>query len=370
MQRILRAKLKKKKMKISEKIKAKKEKKSETITQQNIEESREKIISKGKKFKYPFQYAKHRLMINAVLIGVVAVGTFALVGWYQLYKAQNTGEVMYRFTRSMGLSVASVDGVKVRFSDYLMLYRSSIASVERQQGAFDDSDASKQQKEYYKRQALNAAEDYSFAMAKLDEAGKSVTEEEIDEIIEEHKTIDGEKRSDEAFEGIIRDNFGLSVKEYRRWIMLSLAKKKASMEFDQDAKKLRDEIATSLKVVNNFGDLMKNYEGNDQVGFEVVEDVDYANLDSGRAAAAAKLQNVGDMTDFFVSKNGDGYYLVKLLNKTDTKVSYASIWVRFKWVDDQMAKLREGGKVVERIDLATQDTNEEETTDSENTEEK
>ena len=228
----------------------------------------------------------------------------------------------------------------------------------------------KQQKEYYKRQALNAAEDYSFAMAKLDEAGKSVTEEEIDEIIEEHKTIDGEKRSDEAFEGIIRDNFGLSVKEYRRWIMLSLAKKKASMEFDQDAKKLRDEIATSLKVVNNFGDLMKNYEGNDQVGFEVVEDVDYANLDSGRAAAAAKLQNVGDMTDFFVSKNGDGYYLVKLLNKTDTKVSYASIWVRFKWVDDQMAKLREGGKVVERIDLATQDTNEEETTDSENTEEK
>ena len=152
--------------------------------------------------------------------------------------------------------------------------------------------------------------------------------------------------------------------------MLSLAKKKASMEFDQDAKKLRDEIATSLKVVNNFGDLMKNYEGNDQVGFEVVEDVDYANLDSGRAAAAAKLQNVGDMTDFFVSKNGDGYYIVKLLNKTDTKVSYASIWVRFKWVDDQMAKLREEGKVVERIDLATQDTNEEEATDSENTEEK
>ena len=358
MQRILRAKLKKKKMKISEKIKAKKEKKSETITQQNIEESREKIISKGKKFKYPFQYAKHRLMINAVLIGVVAVGTFALVGWYQLYKAQNTGEVMYRFTRSMGLSMASVDGVKVRFSDYLMLYRSSIASVERQQGAFDDSDASKQQKEYYKRQALNAAEDYSFAMAKLDEAGKSVTEEEIDEIIEEHKTIDGEKRSDEAFEGIIRDNFGLSIKEYRRWIKLSLAKKKASIEFDSEAKKVRDEIATSVKVVSDFAEIMKSYEGNDRVSYEKIEDVDFTNLDSGRATAAAKLQNVGEMTEFFVSKNGDGYYIVKLIGKSDTKVSYESIWVRFKWLDDEMEKMRKDGKVVEKIDLASPDEEE------------
>ncbi len=349
-------------MKISKKLRAKKDKKSEAITQQNIEESRERIISKGRKFKYPFQYAKHKLMFNAVLIGIVAVGIFALVGWFQLYIAQDTSEVMYRFTRSIGLSVAKVDGIKVRFSDYLMLYRSSLASVERQQGVFDDSDASRQQKEYYKRQALNAAEDYSFAMAKLDGVGKSVTEAEIDEIIEEHKTIDGEKRSDEAFEGIIRDNFGLSVKEYRRWIMLSLAKKKASVEFDQDAKKLRDEIANSLKTTSDFNELMKNYVGNDQVGFEIVEDVEYANLDSGRAAAAAKLQHVGDMTSFFVSKNGDGYYIVKLLNKTDTKVSYASIWVRFKWVDDQMAKLREQGKVVESIDLTTQDSGVEELT--------
>jgi len=351
-----------KKMKISEKIRAKREKKasakSGNITQQNIEESREEIIAKGKKFKYPFQYAKHRLIINAILIGLVAVGTFTLVGWHQLYKAQNTGEVMYRFTRSIGLSVATVDNVKVRFSDYLMLYRSSIASVERQQGAFDDSDSSKQQKEYYKRQALNAAEDYSFAMAKLEEVGKPVTEEEIDAVIEEHKTIDGEKRSDEAFEGIIRDNFGLSIKEYRRWIKLSLAKKKASIEFDSEAKKVRDEIATSVKVVSDFAEIMKSYEGNDRVSYEKIEDVDFTNLDSGRATAAAKLQNVGEMTEFFVSKNGDGYYIVKLIGKSDTKVSYESIWVRFKWLDDEMEKMRKDGKVVEKIDLASPDEEE------------
>ncbi|MDO4220264.1 MAG: SurA N-terminal domain-containing protein [Candidatus Saccharibacteria bacterium] len=341
-------------MKISEKIKLKKEKKatsSGAITQQNIEESREEIIAKGKKFKYPFQYAKHRLIISAILIGLVAIGAFTFVGWVQLYKAQNTGEVMYRFTRTLGLSVAEVDGVKVRFSDYLMLYRSSIASVERQQGKFDNSDTSKQQLAYYKRQALTAAEDYAFAMAKLEEAGKSVTEKEIDEVIEEHKIIDGEKRSDEAFEGIIKDNFGLSINEYRRLIMLSLAKKKASVEFDKDAKALIEEIAAALAENSNMEELVKKYQDNDAIGYEVVDSVEFLNLDSGRAAMASTLENVGDISNYFVSKNGDGYYIVKLTGKTETKVSYASIWVRFKWLDSEMAKLREDGKVTEKIDL-------------------
>lgn len=353
-------------MKISEKLKAKKEKKSSSgaITQQNLEESRVEIIAKGKKFKYPFQYAKYRLIIIAIVIGVVAIGTFAIVGWLQLYKAQNTSEVMYRFTKVLGLSVAEVDGTKVRFSDYLMLYRSSIASVEHQQGKFDDSDTSKQQLAYYKRQALTAAEDYSFAIQKLTEADAAVTDAEIDEIIEEHKIIDGEKRSDEAFEGIIRDNFGLSMKEYRRLIMLSLAKKKASVEFDTDAKELIGEIAEKLATNSDMEALATEYGENDAVSYEIVDNVEYLNLDSGRAATAAALENVGDVSNYFVSKNGDGYYIVKLTAKTDTTVSYESIWVRFKWLDTEMARLREEGKVTERIDLNVDEITDESDADS------
>ena len=159
-------------MKIKELLKKKEqgEKKinSRVVTQANLEESREEVLTKGKKFRYPFQYAKHRLMINAILIGFIALGAFAFVGWFQLYKMNSTGDVAYRFTRVIPLSVADVDGKKVRFSDYLMLYRSSIASIERQQGKFDDSEDSKSQLEFYRRQALNSAEDYAYAMALLD----------------------------------------------------------------------------------------------------------------------------------------------------------------------------------------------------------
>ena len=353
-----------KKMSLKEKIEAKKEKKakkkaekkaekksSDAITQKNIEESREEILAKGKKFKYPFQYAKHRLMFNTILIGLVAIGAFVFVGWYQLYKAQSTSEVVYRFTKVFGLSVAEIDNIKVRFSDYLMLYRSSITSVERQQGAFDNSEESKLQKEYYKRQALNSAEDYSFAMAKLAEANESVSDAEIDEVIESHKVIDGEKRSDEAFEGIVRDNFGLNIKDYRRLIMLTLAKKKASIKYDENAKKLVEEIKAALATETDLEKVSLAYAGNDSVSYELVEGVDTNNLDSGRAAMAASLEKVGDISDYFVSRNGDGYYIVKLNAREDNKVSYTSIWVRFKWLDDEMAKLRKEGRVKEKIEL-------------------
>ena len=46
----------------------KKDKKKKAITQQNLEESREEILAKGKKFRYPFQYSKHRLVIITILI--------------------------------------------------------------------------------------------------------------------------------------------------------------------------------------------------------------------------------------------------------------------------------------------------------------
>ena len=341
--------------KVVEKIKARRAKKKDiTITQQNLEESREEILTKGKKFKYPFQYAKHKIVLSAIAIAIVAVASFVGVGWYQLYKAQNTGEVMYRFTKVLGLPVAEIDGHKVLYSDYLMLYRSSIASIERQQGKLDDSDDEvKALKLFYKRQALNNAEMYSYVLSELEARDLTVSASEIDEVIDEHKSIDGEKRSDEAFEGIVRDNFGLSMQEYRRLVMLSLAKRKLSIEIDEDAKKAAEAVEEALRVnKNDFAKVSEALKDNDLVSYESAGDaVEVSNLDSGRAAVAMKLEKKGDVSERFVSKNGDGYYYVRLVTKDDKRVSYETISVRFLKVDKEVQRLRDEGKILEKIEV-------------------
>lgn len=344
--------------KIVEKVKARRAKKKDlNITQQNLKESRDEILNKGKKFKYPFQYAKHRVVIYTIAITIVAFASFAGVGWYQLYKAQNTGEVMFRFTKVLRLPVAKVDGVDVLYSDYLMLYRSSIASIERQQGKMDDmNDEVKSQKLFYKRQALDNAEMYSYVLARLDERNLTVSASEIDEVIDEHKSINGEKRSNEAFEGIVRDNFGLSMSEYRRLVMLALAKKKLSIEIDEEAKKTAEKIEELLRAnKNDFSKVADALKDNDLVSYEPAGDaVETSNLDSGRAEMAIKLEKNGDVSERFVSKNGDGYYFVRLVKKEDDKVSYETLSVRFSKVDAEVKKLREGGKVKEYIEVKTE----------------
>ncbi|MBR5418900.1 SurA N-terminal domain-containing protein [Candidatus Saccharibacteria bacterium] len=330
----------------------KKDKKKKAITQQNLEESREEILSKGKKFRYPFQYSKHRLVIITILISIVAVAAFGFLCWFQLYKAQNTSDVMYRFAKAFNLPVAKVDGVNVKYSDYLMLYRSSIKSIERQQGALDNSDDSELLRTYYKRQALNSAEEEDYALAKLNEMGKGVTDEEIEAVIEEHKTIDGEMRSDSAFEGIVRDNFGLNIADYMRMIKLSLARKNYAAEIDERAKKMVAEISEELKSTNDFAKIAEKYKNDGVFSYETLSEmVDVTNLDSGRAAAAMKLKKVGDVSEPFISKSGDGYYFVKLTEREDSRVRYDSIWVSFTEFDIQMQKMREDNKVEEYIEL-------------------
>ena len=59
--------------KLKFKKKENKTKKIVRITNDNIDKQREEVIAQGKKFKYPFQYSKHRLVINTILISVAAV---------------------------------------------------------------------------------------------------------------------------------------------------------------------------------------------------------------------------------------------------------------------------------------------------------
>ena len=338
--------------------KSKEDAKSKIVTQKNLEESREQVLSRGKKFKYPFQYSKHKLVINTFLISIVAIVALVIFGWIELYKVQNTGSVAYRFTKVLNLSVAKIDDIKVRYSDYLMFYRSSVKSIEYQQGDLDDSDDSKMLRQHYKRQAMTSAEDASYALEKLNREGIAVESSEVDELVNYHMQINGQSRSMEAFSGIVSDNFGLSMTEYRRLLTLSLAKKKYSEKFDTEANELKEKIAKKIK--ENGGDLKTvadSYANNIAVLYEKTDSlVSDTHLDGGRVIEAMKLKKVGDVSEPFASKKGDCYYIVKLTEKKDDKVRYESIRISFTHLDSELKQLRDEGKVEEYINVTEGET--------------
>ena len=101
------------------------EPKPKHITNETVAEYREQILASGRKFKYPVQYTKRRLITNALIIGALALVIFCGVTYWALYSVKTTSTFFYRLTQVIPLPVANVDGEPVRYSDYLLGFKSS-----------------------------------------------------------------------------------------------------------------------------------------------------------------------------------------------------------------------------------------------------
>ena len=329
-------------------MKLKKAKEAPKTEREKVEERREEVLAKGRKFKYPLQYTKHKLVINTVLVAAVAVVAMVAAGWMMLYQFQDTGDMIYRVTEILPVPVAEVDGAKVRYSDYLMIYRSNLQTSEQQGGQLGSSADDDLVREGYKQTALAAAVEYTYALKLGEELGLTVTEEEIDLAFDEHRKVGGVERSEEAFLKIVRDNFGMNEREYRRMLELTLMKAKVEQEIDEEAQTVAAKVETML--AENGGDLAavaESLEG--QVEYEATGQlVDNMNVDGGRSNKAMTLEP-GQVSERFLSSNGDGYYFVKLVEKNETEVNYESIKVKFTTFAERVAALYEEGKVKELI---------------------
>ncbi len=316
---------------------------------EKVEERREEVLAHGRKFKYPLQYAKHRLIINTIIVGIVAIVLMVVAGWAMLYKFQDTGDMIYRVTQVIPVPVAEVDGAKVRYSDYLMIYRSNLLTAEQQSGQLGTGKDADAVRLMYKQAALNSAVEYTYALKLGKEMGVNVSDAEVTEAFDDHRKVGGVERSEEGFLKILRDNFGMNKSEYRRMLYLSLMKAKVTQEVDTTAREQAEEVERILQETE--GDLQK---ANEELGLNGYEEtgrlVDSMNVDGGRSTMAMTLE-AGQISKRFLSSNGDGYYFVKLIDKTNLEVNYASLKINFTTFAQMMTELYANDEVVAYIDL-------------------
>lgn len=330
------------------------EQRHERITNETVAEHREKILAGGRKFKYPVQYAQHRLVINTIIISLAALIGLVGVTWWQLYAAQNTGAFFYRLTQLAPLPVAVVDDQNVPYQDYLMQYRSSIHWLEsksRTGRLFNiNSDDGKHQAEHFKRQSLDQAIENAYAQKLADQKNITVSESEINSFISEalKASSNRHKPSQEAYKTVLSDSLGVSSDEYRRIVKQSLLKQKVSFVIDKAAQQKADAAHRSLvgnvpfeTVVAQFSDDPLAASTKGDVGF-----VPRSNQDQGLVQAALKLK---DGATSGIIKGFDGYYIVKLIETKEDQVRYARIKIKLTTFDKQLANLKKQGKVQEYI---------------------
>lgn len=325
---------------------------------EKVEQRREEVLAQGRKFKYPMQYAKHKLVINTVIVAVVALVLMVVVGWAMLYKVQDTGDMLYRVTQVIPVPVAEVDGAKVRYSDYLMIYRSNLLAAEQQGGQLGQDEDAELVRDGYKESAMLSAVEYTYALKTAKQLNVNVTDADVDEVFAEHLKVGGVERSEEVFLKIVRDNFGMNRTEYRRMLYLNLVRARVAEAVDTRAQELANKIDAAL--AENGGDLraVADSLGEEVEYQETGQLVDNMNVDGGRSNKAMTLEP-GAVSGKFLSSSGDGFYYVKLNEKTDSQVNYGSLKVNFTVFDAQILELYETGKVKEYITICKGEEGEE-----------
>jgi len=325
---------------------------STRITNETVAEHRERILAGGRRFKYPMQYARHRLVFNTIIVAVVALVVLVIVGWWQLYSVQNTSSFMYQVTRILPLPVASVDSAQVRYSDYLMGYNASIHYLRQSEQLDLNTENGKRQVIDNKRISMDNAIADAYAGKLARDLNISVTDKEIDQIIDDDRNTANGRISQETYDASALNILGWGPQEYRQDAKSKLIRQEVSYKIDSTAK-TREEQA--LKLLQQDGDFDKaaialGGTGKAKAMTGLSGLVPLTNRDGGLSKAAAKLEK-GQISPVVKTSTGDGYYFVKLLDRNDRQISYAYLRIPLTVFDDQLAALKKDEKVKEYITI-------------------
>ncbi len=327
------------------------------ITNETVAEHREKILAGGRKFKYPIQYARHKLVINTLMITAISIIVLGLVGWWLLYVAQNSSGFMYRVTLLVPIPVANVNGEMVRYSDYLVQYRGSEYYLSKY-GDVDSADGKKTQLDYIKRQSMDKAAMNAYAGQIARQKNITVSDDDVNQLIDQQRNTANGRISQETYDASSRMMYNWSPSDYRLAVRQSILRTKVAFAVDDKAASAQK--AAAPLVQSTAGDFAKVAEQVEKsTGVKPVAGqsglVNTVGMFGGmQVSDVAKLEK-GQVSGVIRSTTTDGYYFVKVIDKTDTQVNFAFLRIPLTKFAQDFADLQKNHKISEYIDIPKAD---------------
>ena len=323
------------------------------ITNDNIEERREEILTHGRKFKYPAQYSKIRMIIITIAIVIIALIAFSSWLWTMLYKKQKTDNFYYSVTNVLPLPVASVEGHQVNYSDYLRLLRSAIYySVNKEGKDFTGSDGANELN-YIKRTNLRLAERAAYVKSIASSKSISISSDEVNQRIEEMRKVDG--ATEETLISTLKSYYGWSLGDYRYRMRDQLLEQKVAFATDDKAKDRINQVESKIKHGDDFIAVAKEMSDDDDTkatGTAIVKSSDKDHDPTGIANVVLSLKENQTSSITKTSKDGEYYYYIaKLISKTDDEAHYSIVYIKLSGLDNDFQSLVSQDKIKEYISV-------------------
>lgn len=186
------------------------------ITTDTIAVHREEVLAGARKYIYPLQHAKHRII--TITVGLLIAGVIGFFGYctLALYRFHSTSNFMYRVTQVIPFPIARAGGSFISYESYLFEIRHYTHYYENQLKTDFNDPKNKPQLQAFKRQALDKVVNDAYIKKLAGKYNISVTNRQIDEQIAVLRAQNRLGSNNKVFEDVLQDYWGWSVNDFKR----------------------------------------------------------------------------------------------------------------------------------------------------------
>ncbi|QQS19153.1 peptidylprolyl isomerase [Candidatus Saccharibacteria bacterium] len=205
------------------------------ITNETVAEHREEVLKGARKYKYPLEHSKRRIIIvSSALLVTALIGFFVYTG-LSLYRYQSTSLFMYRVTQILPFPAAKAGGRWVSYESYLFELRRVMHYYETQQQVDFTSESGKRQLETYRPRALQQVISFAYVKDLAAQNNIRVTQQEITDAVNILRTQNQLAAGDDELEAVMQKFFGWSLGDLRRQLKDELLAQKVAAKLDKPA---------------------------------------------------------------------------------------------------------------------------------------
>lgn len=313
------------------------------ITNESIAEHREEVLGRARRFIYPLQHSKHRLVVISISLLLTALVIFTTYCVLALYRAKSNSEFLYQVTKVVPFPVARIGSDFVEYENYLFEIQHYTHYYETQQDVDFESENGKQQLAEFKKRALNKVVNDAYVREIAQQRGVSVSDQEVDEAIEVIRSQNRLGSSDREFESVLRDFWDWSIDDFKRSLKQQLLNEKVIAELDTDARTKAEDALNRLREGADFEKLAREVsedpstkENGGDFGFAV--DKNNRDISPKTVEALFSLQP-GEFSE--IVNIGYGLEIVKNIDQKEDKIRAAHIVFNFEDLGEYLGAIKD-----------------------------
>jgi len=246
------------------------------ISSTAIPEHREEVLSSARKFIYPLQHSKHKIVLISTSLVVAALLAFFAYSTIALYRLGANSSFMYKVTQIVPFPIARVGREFVEYENYLFELRRYMHYYETQQKLDFKSESGQQQLEEFERRALDRVVTLTYVKKLAKEKNITVSNQEVDEQVKLLRDQNRLGNGDQVFDDVLQDYFGWSQADFKRYLSQEILTQKVVAAMDTETQTRANGAYAELQAGTPFEDVARKYsvdlaskDNGGQFGFDI-----------------------------------------------------------------------------------------------------